>query len=679
MQASPGRIAVAALLAAAVAVPALWFYRGVVPAEPLFRLLLPPLWLVVWTVAAFGAGTDVAAACAGRDRTPIAAVLVLALGAAVLSLAATVLAFAGLLRAPILAGLMLFSVLRGATAWSRARHDLRWPGLSPVGWWLVPVVAAMAVVSATLPAPPVMYDSLHYHLAFPAQWLRAGGLVAFPRHAYASFPASVGALYLYPLALVGPWAAKALHAWFGLLAIAAAGALGHRLGGRHAARWAVLLFAITPSVLELAGYAMVDLAVAAWAGAAMVALLPAHSRRLRPEGRAAIAGICAGAAVGAKYLALATVLAPVVVIAVAVRLLVDRKPLRASRAGAVCAALFLAGIAVAAGPWYLRNAVATGNPVYPFARGVFGGPPVELTTQTMLAQDAARPEGWGARVLHALAAPVVRTFEPLQTASGLGLQWLILLPPAAWLVRSRRAAVLWLGAGAAAAAWAVLLPFGRFLLPALVPAAALAGVGAARITGRKAPPAGRAAVVALLAVVLAWNASTLATRLDLERIATTVGIESEDAFLGRWVSYWPVVEAVRSLPARARILLVGEPRSFYLDRAVEVEDPNRTPLLLELAERVQTVEALQEELVRRGITHVLVNRGEMTWLAGLRGHDDYWWGGSPRGRALVQRLLSERVVRLAGTSRVWLGRLEPSQARPEPRTAPGETAGSRAR
>ncbi len=646
------RIGLATTVVVLVALPVLWAYRPVVPLEPLVRLLLPWLWLALWTGAALGAGYDLVRACQLRPDAPVAAVLVLAVGAVVLASAATALSFAGLVG-PWSLGAVLAAALIRAAVGRRQASRLRWPGLLPVSPLGLPLAAALVVVFATLSAPPVMYDSLHYHLAFPAQWLLAGGTVELPRQAYSAFPATVGALYLYPLALLGPWAAKAVHAWFGILTLLAGGALAHRLGGRHAARWSVLLLGLTPAFLELAGYAMVDLAVAGWAGAAVVALVAPETWRLRPGGRVVLAGGCVGAAICAKYLALATVLVPVAGAVVAATLATGRGPRRAAALGV----LFAAAVVVVASPWYGRNLVLYGNPVYPFAQGLFGGPPVDLDATTMMAQDATRPTGAFAVLGHALAAPVVRTFAPLQAASGLGPQWLILLPGAVLLARSRSAGVLWLVTGVGALCWGALLPFGRFLLPALVPASALAGVAAARLTGRHAAPAVRRATGFLIAAVLAWNGSTLATSLTLERIATTVGVEPETALLQRWVSYWPVVETIQRLPADAGILLVGEPRSLYLDHRVVVEDPNRTPLLLELAENATDLDDLAAAVAALGVSYALVNEGEMSWLAGLRGRDDYWSPASERARALVRRFLAERLVRLDGNRRVWVGRL----------------------
>ena len=46
---------------------------------------------------------------------------------------------------------------------------------------LLPALIAVGAAILTLTtAPPVMYDALNYHLAFPDRWLDAGGFIEFP-------------------------------------------------------------------------------------------------------------------------------------------------------------------------------------------------------------------------------------------------------------------------------------------------------------------------------------------------------------------------------------------------------------------------------------------------------------------------------------------------------------------
>jgi len=168
-----------------------------------------------------------------------------------------------------------------------------------------------------------------------------------------------------------------------------------------------------------------------------------------------------------------------------------------------------------------------------------------------------------------------------------------------------------------------LVQYVRFLLPVLVPAAALAGVVPAAF-GRKVGRLTLGAFTVLLFAVYAWNASVLLANLNIDRLATVAGFLNERDFRTRWVDVSPATDFVSdSLPSGARVLMVAEARSFGLERQVIVEDPYRTPLLVELAGAATSVEDLNQSLHRIGVTHILVNEREIQRMARIRGvHDN---------------------------------------------------------
>ena len=124
------------------------------------------------------------------------------------------------------------------------------------------------------------------------------------------------------------------------------------------------------------------------------------------------------------------------------------------------------------------------------------------------------------------------------------------------------------------------------------------------------------------------------------------------------MSYGPAIAPVATeLPHDAVVLLVAEPRSLYLDRAVLVEDPYRTPLLVELARGCRDPGELAQRVRALGATHVLVNRSEMDFFAGLRGKDDYWSDATAAEQALIEAFLSGHLRPLLRTDRVLLGEI----------------------
>ncbi len=666
-------------LAAGLAVLVLWRYRGVLPTDVLMELALPWLWLLLWTAAAWGAGRLGAVVLLGRGAGDPGPVVVLALGSALLALVGTVLASAGGFTPLWLLVVFSGATVAGLVGWFGRRTP--WPVLQrlPSGALAAVGVASLAI-AAGLAAPPVMYDTLHYHLAFPAQWLRAGGFVQFPREAFSYYPAAGGMAYGYGLALLGPWSAKALHLWAGLVAAAAAGTLGGRLGGRAAGAWSAVLFFLTPSVLQSAGFATADLWVAAWGGAAVVLLLDDEDKAGSFRRFGAV-GFLAGSAAAAKLLGLATVLVPVAVVGLFMVAYRNRqggvrwRPLAALAAGA----------AVPLAPWLVRNALWTGNPLYPYLRGLFGGPVSGLSIAGEVGQNALSVHGI-ARVGEVAVALVVRTFHPLQLAGNIGPLWIVLLPVAVALPRLRRHRdflPLVLAAGTGLLAWGSLVQFGRFVLPVLVWCAALAGAAMAGLARGADLRVARTALVILVAGVLAWNATVLLGPMAVGKLEVTSGILPARRFLGRWASYWPAARfCATALPEDARVLMVAEARSLYVDRDVVVEDPYHVPLLAELAATAGNSGELAARLRAMGVTHLLVNEREMQRLAELRHVPDYWSGAGAHGRAVLRAFFEHGVHRLFQAPGLWVAELRPAgdadsprRAAPESRPLPGPAHG----
>jgi len=505
-----------------------------------------------------------------------------------------------------------------------------------------------------------MYDALNYHLAFPDHWLAAGGFLEFPRHGFSYYPSSYGMLYGGALAAVGPWGATTIHFWFGVTASLTAASLGARLGGPRAAAWAGACFALTPAVLEVATYATADLAVAAWAGAALATLLLAPDGPPEP-GRAALAGFLLGCALAAKYLAFAVVLLPFLAVLISS---VPRRNWRRSLS-VIAAAGLAASLPVL--PWLARNLAWTGNALYPYLQGALGGPPTGMGVGSHVVQIGGTEPGSLLWAFQAIVALGLRTIEPLGQGGILGPLWLLLLPVAAFLPwdgggRALRRS-LWIFTVGGLLAWGALVQMARFLLPVLVVAAPLAGAAAASLVSSRSPGV-RWSFRLLLVLTLVWSSTMIATTQNLDRLGLAAGLIDDETYMARWISYHPVIEHLdRDLPPGSKVLFVGEPRSFYVDVPVVVEDPFHTPLLVELAAESASAEVIARSLGDMGVTHLMVNTHEMPLSARLRGVDDFWSGASPAQRAAIDELLTRWTVRTAGDPTLWVGRIRSENER----------------
>jgi 4-amino-4-deoxy-L-arabinose transferase-like glycosyltransferase len=230
--------------------------------------------------------------------------------------------------------------------------------------WLVLylfIATGLALFAALL--PPTSWDALSYHLKAPQIYLAAGRILPAPdtpNIAPIYFPSLFEMLFMLAMGLRGDVAAQLLHFFFsfflaGLVFVVA------RDQVKVQNPWLAVLFYYTiPMVLALAGHAYNDLSLAFFQLAALLALF--QWQRFGQRSWLILCGLLCGFAMGHKYTSFVLPLTLALLVAwdFRPRIWEGIRPL-----------LFIAlPAALAAAPFYLKNLLLTGNPVYPF---VFGG------------------------------------------------------------------------------------------------------------------------------------------------------------------------------------------------------------------------------------------------------------------------------------------------------------------
>jgi hypothetical protein len=297
------------------------------------------------------------------------------------------------------------------------------------------------------------------------------------------------------------------------------------------------------------------------------------------------------------------------------------------------------GAALVLLPWLARNFAVTNNPLYPF----FGNTmKLLLPTKEILSagQNAERMGSLTRSLPDPARVATFSTFLPEGDAGAIGIVFFGFLPVIVMaLFSSRRRKTLAIGIAfiAVLASWAAGPPIGRYFLPGLALLAVLFGIGWQRLHSR-ITPIYRALITATLIFALGWGAFGGSTAAEMERIECTLGYTRSQDIMRRWITYWPAINVINTrLPENAKVLLVAESRTMYLDRDVIVEDPFRTPMLVELAQHCNTPQEMENRLRALGVTHVLINRQEAHRMARLNQKDDYF---SPLDPEASRRLKS---------------------------------------
>ncbi|MCP4139374.1 MAG: hypothetical protein GY755_03630 [Chloroflexi bacterium] len=214
-------------------------------------------------------------------------------------------------------------------------------------------------------APPLVFDSLVYHLTLPKHYLLAGGVAYTDDLIYWGMPQLIEMLYTFVMALAGVEAATLLGWGFGFLTLV--GLLGYI--ERHfssLAAWVAVVALLTGGSLT----ASLSSGYVEWAlmlyGLSSFVLLKLWLSSKEAKFLYLLASF-AGFLVGIKYTA---AIFPVAIVFVFVFLNSGRGTKEIAKDIAVFGGLALLTFS----PWMLKNFFATGNPVYPllFPGGAMG-------------------------------------------------------------------------------------------------------------------------------------------------------------------------------------------------------------------------------------------------------------------------------------------------------------------
>lgn len=263
-------------------------------------------------------------------------------------------------------------------------------------------VAALYVGYAALLGGTFAPDDLSYHAVLPADWLVHHRLTLGIGNYQAYYPSSAELLAAWFMLPFGDdrYTSLTTVVW-AALAVVALLSLARSLGASHTGAVVVaLLFLVAAPVLRrLNTFSAVDLAGPAATFAACALLAPVRmGRGLKPSapglGDMAVSGLALGLAIGSKGSFLPLTLVMYAWLCFRLR--------GACSWGQGLGRLAVHGCTAFAtgGYWYARNAILTGNPLFPFQVGPLAGPFTSAEqARTKLASCLPSPEGlsvlWG--------------------------------------------------------------------------------------------------------------------------------------------------------------------------------------------------------------------------------------------------------------------------------------------
>ncbi len=288
-------------------------------------------------------------------------------------------------------------------------------GISKWGWIAVAILIPFVSVQLLgAMSPQTDFDVVEYHLGGPKEWFQNGQITRLPHNVYTNFPFLTEMLILAGMILYGDWqwgslAGQAAIAGFAPLTAIGLFAAGRRWFSANAGIMAALVYLTSPWTYRISIIAYAEGGLACYLFAALFAALlfrePFISGGAPLQKNASklalMTGIMAGSAMACKYTGLISVVIPIGCLLVWTTV---RHTHNARLKWTLIMSLFFSiGFLASVGPWLLKNAIATGNPVYPLAYRIFGGIDRDETLDAKWRHGHASKSysGWNERLIDA--------------------------------------------------------------------------------------------------------------------------------------------------------------------------------------------------------------------------------------------------------------------------------------
>jgi 4-amino-4-deoxy-L-arabinose transferase-like glycosyltransferase len=575
---------------------------------------------------------------------------------------------AGLFQPLAAYGIMLaLSLVGSPRLWRLFRQWQRQPAATPHPLAAIYLAAMALLALAVALLPPTDWDGLFYHLTGPRLYVQTGGIIGDVNVPHFSFPSLMEMLFTWVMVVRGDIAAKLLHGVFGLLLTGLVYLTAQRFLGQKSAWPAVVILTSMPMLGTLAGWAYNDLALAFYQLASLYAVgnwrveigdsinhqdasgeevvnnkskienrkspgLPARAGKIENWNWLVLSGIFAGLAMGLKYTSFVTSL-----VAGAIILWFTFQSLRTTSSAprfthsVLPFILFSLVALLVASPWYLKNWLLTGNPVYPFLYGIFGG---QYWDSFRADWYAAAGTGIGWRPGTLLTLPWLLTLgihDANYWDGRTGPLLLLFLPLIVWFgFRERspdrpRALSLLLIYGLAhfcfwslGVIWSQALWQSRLLLPGLAGLAPVAGWAWANLPRFDLPQFSLSRFVNIvIGITLALTAIDVGLlTLKINPIPYLVGLEGRDDYLTRRLGahYAAMQQINEALPSEAKVIFLWEPRSYYCRRTCLPDSIlDRFP---HLTWRYGSAGAIARAWREANVTHVLIHRTGLNFIHG---------------------------------------------------------------
>jgi hypothetical protein len=464
----------------------------------------------------------------------------------------------------------------------------------------LPMIGGAVFVLANLPRaliPVLEHDENVYHLLLPKLYLAGHALTPLPWSLGANMPHLVDLSFVFPIALGGFTAAKVFVLGFIGWTLVGLAPFGRELLGPIGPGVMAVLFLSGRIVQWHFGLSYVEPVIGALLLCGLQSL-----RRYWSEGERddlMILAVLTGVACASKY-----TVWPHAVVSFALVAWAKRPDGRRIGFSTLALAAGIAALLVI--PWLAKNALVTGNPIYPNAPGLLDGAHWSTTLNVQFQHEMGYGRAAETDVLRYVTLPYHLVADPYTGILGgasLSAGWMaLLLASMAFPWRRREFATpVRVLAVAGYVFWCLGSKQTRYLvafIPVMTVAAAMALAPLARF--RRALPAATIALVAIALVQIRLQPYPAEPLLEAFSV-------SRAELLGR--NYcWDLAQFLNTtVPPGGRVLSFWENRLYFLDRPFIADSSYGAPAVLGALRDAGDAHAFATAMAAEGVTHVVVN------------------------------------------------------------------------
>lgn len=471
--------------------------------------------------------------------------------------------------------------------------------------------------------PPWDYDGLAYHLQGPRLFLEAGRIIPIPDNWFTYYPSTWEMIYMLGMGLGSDIFARLIHFSTLIVFLLATYAFGRRFLPKSGG-WLAAAILLGIPILPLWGNAAyTDIAWALFQFLAIALFLVCIKER--NPWLLGLSGIMQGLALGSKYLALSG--AGILFVFVLWYSLRDEGKWTGWKKVIRDGMIFGLGASIVALPWYLKNFIWTGNPVFP----LYFPQQVIDPTQLMIWMDYVNSFGTGKNWYDYLLLPFNLYLQHDKFGTFMGsmempspLFLFVLVYP--WLRKTIDIAIrnildlLGLILIAQFIFWALGSHQNRFLLPLFPGLSILAAVVLMSLSKRLLKyKLGRSIMIGLSAGMVLVTLIFMYMYVGfLKPYNVLLGNETKSGFLESVLrDYSGITYINNSLPLNTKVMFIWDGRGYYCNNKCLADvDQSRWSALIQ---NTSTLEEISDWLQERNITHLFFSKEDITFF--LLKHD----------------------------------------------------------